>query len=127
MTFIRFHDIIIIEKRGSMYGNKLGKDYIQGIGFVYYDSILQEEFADLDHERKFYILKRFAKASCKARYGYDRSANSKYRLDFQKRGVDVSNCAIHHEIDGRIYLIPKEVHKIAHYGYVALLKRSHIS
>ena len=100
--------------------NAQGKEYFQGIGWVYYDLVLQEAYSDIDSKRKFYKLKRFAKASCKAKFGYERKANSKYRKEFSKR-IDVSDCDIHHEIDGRIYAIPKSIHKkIPHYGFISL-------
>ena len=100
--------------------NAQAKEYFQGIGWVYYDLVLQEAYSDTDSKRKFYKLKRFAKASCKAKFGYERKANSKYRKEFSKR-IDVSDCEIHHEIDGRIYAIPKAIHKkIPHYGFISL-------
>ena len=100
--------------------NAQGKEYFQGIGWVYYDLVLQEAYSDIDSKRKFYKLKRFAKASCKAKFGYERKANPKYRKEFSKR-IDVSDCEIHHEIDGRIYAIPKSIHKkIPHYGFISL-------
>lgn len=100
--------------------NAQAKEYFQGIGWVYYDLVLQEAYSDTDNKRKFYKLKRFAKASCKAKFGYERKANPKYRKEFSKR-TDVSDCEIHHEIDGRIYAIPKAIHKkIPHYGFISL-------
>ena len=53
--------------------NAQGKEYFQGIGWVYYDLVLQEAYSDTDSKRKFYKLKRFAKASCKAKFGYERT------------------------------------------------------
>ena len=96
--------------------NAQAKEYFQGIGWVYYDLVLQEAYSDTDSKRKFYKLKRFAKA----KFGYERKTNSKYRKELGKR-VDVSDCEIHHEIDGRIYAIPKAIHrKIPHYGFISL-------
>lgn len=100
--------------------NAQGKEYFQDIGWVYYDLVLQEAYSDIDNKRKFFKLKRFAKASCKAKYGYDRKANVKYRKEFSKR-ADVKDCEIHHEIDGRIYAIPKAIHKkVPHFGFISL-------
>lgn len=102
--------------------NAQRKEYFQGLGWIYYDAILQNAYSNEDSKRKYYKLKRFAKASCNAKYGYDRKANRKYQADFSKR-ADISDCEIHHEIDGRIYAIPKSVHKkIPHYGFVSLIK-----
>lgn len=100
---------------------KQGYDYFEGLGRIYYDYELTENKNALNYKRKYYILKRFALASMQAKYGYKRSKDSKYKKDFSKR-IDTTDCIIHHEIDERIYLIPKAIHsKIAHYGYVSLL------
>lgn len=84
----------------------------------YYDSELNTK------NRKMFLLKRFALASCSAKYGYDRKENRRYRKEFIKKTSE--QFEVHHEPDGRIYAIPKEIHrKIQHIGMVAINKDSH--
>lgn len=102
--------------------NRKGYDIINGKR-VYYDDILTTAYCKENGKRKYYLLKQFALASCNAYLGYDRKVNPKYRKHFAKKH-NVVGSRIHHEIDGRIYLVPNEWHKIPHCGYVSLLKKS---
>lgn len=100
---------------------KLGWVYYKGIGRVYYNYNLTAE-TGLWKKRKYYLLKRFAVASCKPFLGFPRGWNREYRKYFEKRGYNTKGYVIHHEIDGRIYLIDKKIHqRIAHNGMIRIL------
>ena len=84
----------------------------------YYDSKMNTK------KRKVFLLKRFALTGCKAKYGYNRKDNKRYRKKFIKKTSEPFE--VHHEPDGKIYAIPKEIHrKIPHIGMVAINKHSH--
>ena len=106
--------------------NKQGKDYFEGLGWVYYDWILTKAFNKSDEPiRKFYKLERFAVASVRPLYGWDEKENRLYRKYFQKKGYDMKEYIIHHGLNGRMYLIPKAIHElIPHYGYASLVRKA---
>ena len=78
-------------------------------------------------KRKYYCLEKFAIAGCDAMYGYKRKHNRQYRKYFTRLGIDVSECDMHHGLDGKMYAVPRKIHRaVPHFGFVAYIKRANL-